>query len=146
MPVARGSQGHVFFEAGAMFINEQFIHPYWSSRLLGPSRHCLGPTNAFRSEVLAQIGGFEALAPHLADDYMLGNFVAAAGLRVVLSRYFIQTIVSDPTLRRSGIMSCVGIARFAEYNPLVTRECFLPIRCRLRSSLSYSPRGSKTCS
>ena len=83
---------------GAMFINEQFIPSVLVSRLLGPSRHCLGPTNAFRSEVLAQIGGFEALAPHLADDYMLGNFVAAAGLRVVLSRYFIQTIVSDPTL------------------------------------------------
>jgi ceramide glucosyltransferase len=83
---------------GAMFINEQFIPSVLVSRLFGPARHCLGPTNAFRAEVLAEIGGFEALAPHLADDYMLGNFVAAAGLRVVLSRYFIQTIVSDPTL------------------------------------------------
>lgn len=83
---------------GAMFINEQFIPSVLVSRLFGPSRHCLGPTNAIRSEVLAKVGGFEALAPHLADDYMLGSFVAAAGFRVVLSRYFIQTIVSDPTL------------------------------------------------
>jgi ceramide glucosyltransferase len=83
---------------GAMFINEQFIPSVLVSRLFGPQRHCLGPTNAIRAEVLADIGGFEALAPHLADDYMLGNFVASAGLRVVLSRYFIQTIVSDSTL------------------------------------------------
>jgi ceramide glucosyltransferase len=83
---------------GAMFINEQFIPSVLVNRLLGMPQHCLGPTNAFRREVLDQIGGFEALAPHLADDYMLGNFASAAGFRVVISRYVIHTIVSDPTL------------------------------------------------
>jgi ceramide glucosyltransferase len=83
---------------GAMFMNEQFIPSVLVNRLFGLPQHCLGPTNAFRSEVLSKIGGFEALAPHLADDYMLGNFVAAAGLRVVISRHVIRTIVSDSTL------------------------------------------------
>ncbi len=80
-----------------MFINEQFIPSVLVSLLFGPQRHCLGPTNAFRSEVLAKIGGFEALAPHLADDFMLGDLVARKGLRVVIPRYVIRTIVSDPS-------------------------------------------------
>ena len=83
---------------GAMFMNEQFIPSVLVNRLFGPLRHCLGPTNAVHSSVLAAIGGFEALAPHLADDYMLGNYVAARGLRVVISRYVIRTMVSDSSL------------------------------------------------
>ncbi len=83
---------------GAMFMNEQFIPSVLVNSLFGPPRHCLGPTNAMRSAVLSAIGGFEALAPHLADDFMLGNYVAARGLRVVISRYVVRTIVSDPSL------------------------------------------------
>ena len=85
-------------ELGAMFMNDQFIPSVLVNRLFGPTRHCLGPTNAIRAPVLAAIGGFEALAPHLADDFMLGNFVAAQGLRVVISRYVVRTIVSDSNL------------------------------------------------
>ncbi|HEX3457213.1 MAG TPA: bacteriohopanetetrol glucosamine biosynthesis glycosyltransferase HpnI [Candidatus Baltobacteraceae bacterium] len=83
---------------GAMFINEQFIPSVLVNELFGSPRHCLGPTNAVSSAVLSAIGGFEALAPHLADDFMLGNKVSALGLRVVISRYVIRTIVTDPTL------------------------------------------------
>ena len=83
---------------GAMFMNEQFIPSALVDRLFGPLRHCFGPTNAFRSAVLQSIGGFEALAPHLADDFMLGHFIAKRGLRVVISKYVIRTMVSDSTL------------------------------------------------
>jgi ceramide glucosyltransferase len=83
---------------GAMFMNEQFIPSVLVNELLGPPRHCLGPTNAVRSAVLADVGGFEALAPHLADDFMLGNFIAARGLGVVISRHIIHTMVSDSSL------------------------------------------------
>ncbi len=82
----------------AMFMNEQFIPSVLVNRLFGPPRHCLGPTNAVRSAVLSAIGGFEALASHLADDFMLGNYIAARGLRVVISRYVVRTIVSDSNL------------------------------------------------
>ncbi|HXM07609.1 MAG TPA: bacteriohopanetetrol glucosamine biosynthesis glycosyltransferase HpnI [Candidatus Acidoferrum sp.] len=97
-PFAGVPDGTFSSKLGAMFMNEQFIPSVLVNRLLGFPQHCLGPTNAFRAEVLAEIGGFEALAPHLADDYMLGNFVAAAGMRVVISRHVIHTIVSDSTL------------------------------------------------
>jgi ceramide glucosyltransferase len=85
---------------GAMFMNEQFIPSVLVNRLFGPPRHCLGPTNAFRAAVLSTIGGFEALAPHLADDFMLGNFVTARGLRVVIPRYVVRTMVSDSSLAK----------------------------------------------
>jgi ceramide glucosyltransferase len=83
---------------GAMFMNEQFIPSVLVNRLFGPLRHCLGPTNSLRSAVLSSVGGFEAFAPHLADDFMLGNFVAARGLRVEISRYVVRTMVSDSSL------------------------------------------------
>ncbi len=83
---------------GAMFMNEQFIPSVLVNKLFGAPRHCLGPTNAFHASVLSAIGGFEALAPHLADDFMLGNYVSARGLRVVISPYVVRTIVSDASL------------------------------------------------
>jgi ceramide glucosyltransferase len=83
---------------GAMFMNEQFIPSVLVNCLFGPPRHCLGPTNAIRSAILSAIGGFEALASHLADDFMLGNYIAARGLRVVVSGYVVRTIVSDSSL------------------------------------------------
>jgi ceramide glucosyltransferase len=83
---------------GAMFMNEHFIPSALVDRLFGPLRHGFGPTNAFRREVLDAIGGFEALAPHLADDFMLGHFIAARGLRVVLARQIVRTMVSEANL------------------------------------------------
>ena len=83
---------------GAMFMNEQFIPSVLVNQWCGAAQHCLGPTNAFRASVLADIGGFEALAPHLADDFMLGNFIAARGLSVVISKHVIRTMVSDSSL------------------------------------------------
>jgi ceramide glucosyltransferase len=84
---------------GAMFMNEQFIPSALVERLVGGTmRHCFGPTNAFRAETLRAIGGFEALAPHLADDFMLGNFIAARGLRVVVSSEVVSTTISEPSV------------------------------------------------
>jgi ceramide glucosyltransferase len=83
---------------GAMFMNEQFIPSVLVNRLFGSPRHCLGPTNAIRSALLSEIGGFEALAPYLADDFMLGHYVTARGLRVRISNYVVRTIVSDSSL------------------------------------------------
>ena len=83
---------------GAMFMNEQFIPSVLVNKLFGSPRHCLGPTNALHASVLSAIGGFERLAPHLADDFMLGNYVTAKGLRVVISQYVVRTIVSDSSL------------------------------------------------
>ncbi len=43
----------------------------------------LGATMVLRRSALEAVGGFEAIANHLADDYQLGQRIAAAGYRVV---------------------------------------------------------------
>jgi ceramide glucosyltransferase len=45
---------------------------------------CLGSTIAIRRETLARIGGFERFADVLADDYAIGEAVAALGLKVAV--------------------------------------------------------------
>jgi len=52
-----------------------------------------------RRETLERLGGFVALAPYLADDYRLGQLVAAEGRRVVITRYVVDTAVTTTTLR-----------------------------------------------
>jgi ceramide glucosyltransferase len=47
----------------------------------------MGSTIALRREVLAEIGGFAALADVLADDYELGRAVRARGLSVALPSF-----------------------------------------------------------
>lgn len=49
-------------------------------------------------KTLARIGGFAAVAPYLADDYMIGNLVSKAGLTVQLSRYVVETVLSEMSL------------------------------------------------
>jgi ceramide glucosyltransferase len=62
----------------------------------------LGSTLAVRREVLKEIGGFEALVDHLADDYELGARVTKAGYRVVLSGEVVETGV--PAYEWSGFV------------------------------------------
>lgn len=83
---------------GAMQINEQFAPSVLVASALEPLTYCFGATMAIRREVLARIGGLEAVAEHLADDYLLGKLVAQAGYRVELVPYAVQTTVADGTL------------------------------------------------
>ncbi len=73
----------VAYRLGAMFINEWF----WPGALVGTHverlRHAFGATNACRRDTLRSIGGFEAVADQLTDDYMLGWLVSGRGVRAV---------------------------------------------------------------
>jgi ceramide glucosyltransferase len=60
------------------------------AELLEGMKFALGPTMAVRRDCLEQAGGFHALGPYHADDYMLGNLIAAGGHRVVLSTHTID--------------------------------------------------------
>jgi len=53
----------------------------------------LGPTMAVRRACVEEIGGFAFLGPYCADDFVLGNQVAAKGHEVVLSDHVIDHIV-----------------------------------------------------
>jgi ceramide glucosyltransferase len=60
----------------------------------------LGASIATTKQWLAKIGGFEAIADALADDYELGHRIAKAGGEVVLSRETVWTMYPAQTLRR----------------------------------------------
>lgn len=73
----------------ALFINDQFAPAVLVAIALSPMDFCLGATMAVTRKALDEIGGFEALAPYLADDRMLGRRIREHGLDVVLSSYVV---------------------------------------------------------
>ena len=58
----------------------------------------LGASMAVRREALAAIGGFNALADYLADDYQLGNKIHRAGWRLALDDCCVESIVKTVDL------------------------------------------------
>jgi len=91
--------GGIASTLGAMFINEWFFPGALVGARLGPLRNAFGATLALHRDTLASIGGFEALADHLADDYEMGAMVSHRGLRVVLAPYLVTNIVVEQDLR-----------------------------------------------
>ena len=60
------------------------------AEMLEGMKFALGPTMVVRRESLDEAGGFRAIGPYHADDFMLGNRISAAGQRVVLSTHTID--------------------------------------------------------
>ena len=58
----------------------------------------LGASMAVRREALAAIGGFQALADYLADDYQLGNKIHRAGWLIALDGCFVESMVRAESL------------------------------------------------
>src|SRR5574337_1323744 len=93
------ARGGLWSTLGSMFINEWFFPSALVAARLGPLRHAFGATIACRRDTLASIGGFEALADFLADDYMLGRLVSQQGFRIALSSYVVKNVVVAKDLR-----------------------------------------------
>lgn len=77
----------------ALFVNTDFAPMVAVARLVERRSYAFGATIAIRREVLREIGGFEAIADHLADDYQLGQRVVARGLSSVLSPVVVETVL-----------------------------------------------------
>jgi ceramide glucosyltransferase len=90
--------GGLWAELGALAIDEGFIPSVLVANTLGSNAYCSGTTMALRREVLTAIGGFEVLAPLLADDYELGLRVRQLGKSCVIPRYEVVATVNEPTL------------------------------------------------
>jgi ceramide glucosyltransferase len=84
---------------GALYINDWFLPSVLVALAIQDLRFCFGATMAVRREVLESIGGFEALAPYLADDYMLGEMVSRRGHAVRLAPYVVENVVFEPGIR-----------------------------------------------
>ncbi len=85
----------------ALGISTDFAAGVLAARQLeGGIRFGLGSTLAFRRRDLEAIGGFEALADYLADDYEIGRRIAERGLTVELSDVVVETFLPAYTLRQ----------------------------------------------
>ena len=89
--------GGPYSALAAMFINEQFTPSVLVALTFEQLRYCFGSTMAVRRSALDAIGGLDALAPYLADDYMLGKFISEHGLTVALAQTLIHNVVDEPT-------------------------------------------------
>ncbi len=75
----------------ALGIATEFAPGVLVAPLLGVAGFALGSTMAFRAADLKRIGGFEAIADYLADDYQLGRRICALGFRVVIAKPVVTT-------------------------------------------------------
>jgi ceramide glucosyltransferase len=83
---------------GSLLINDWFIPSVRVAALTGSRSFAFGVSIAMRREVLKDIGGFNAIADQLADDYRLGELTRRRGLRTVLSEVVVETSVDERSL------------------------------------------------
>lgn len=92
--------GSLWSRIEAIGIATDFIAGVLAARKLeGGIRFGLGSTLAMSREALNSIGGFEAVAEYLADDYELGARIAGNGFQVVLSHQSVKTFLPDYSFR-----------------------------------------------
>ena len=69
--------------------------------MLSGTDFALGVTTILRKDAFAKAGGYADLGNHWAEDFVLGNRLAAAGCGVEMSTHIIRLIVSDQGAVRS---------------------------------------------
>jgi len=77
--------------AEALGIATEFAPSVLVARLLGVAEFALGSTMVFRASDLQRIGGFNAIADFLADDYQLGLHITRLGLRIEFAPEVVET-------------------------------------------------------
>lgn len=60
----------------------------------------LGPTIVVRRDALDAIGGYRTISDYFSNDFVIGNFIAAKGFDVAISRHIIAHVVPPMTFRR----------------------------------------------
>jgi ceramide glucosyltransferase len=83
----------------AVAVNADFWTQVLQARSLNKMDFALGAVMAFRSKSLAAVGGFEALADYLADDYQLGHRIAATGAAIKVCPVVVECWASRQTAR-----------------------------------------------
>lgn len=88
----------VWSRFAALAMNAHFLPTVVLALSFGLAQPCFGSTIAIRRSVLARIGGFEAFADYLADDYAIGEAVRLAGYDVAIPNFTIGHFCFDDSL------------------------------------------------
>jgi ceramide glucosyltransferase len=83
----------------ALGINTQFNPGVLTAWLLLGMQFSIGKTMAIRKQTVQLLGGFGTLGRYLADDFVLGERVAATGSTVVLSEMIPDNLLADAGMR-----------------------------------------------
>ena len=85
----------------AVAINADFWSQVLQGQSIAPLDFALGAVMATHREQLAEIGGFESLADHLADDFHLGNRIArSCAKRIALCPVVVDCLSAPMTWRQ----------------------------------------------
>jgi ceramide glucosyltransferase len=99
--VYRGKNAAGFFSGlTAIGMSVEMTAGVLVANLLEGMKFGLGPTTVVRKDSLTSIGGYTALKDYIAYDFAIGNLIAKAGYRVVLSGHIIDHVVNQKSLRR----------------------------------------------
>ena len=93
------AQAGFWSELGAMGISYGFLPSVVTGVGVGLAHPSMGSTIALRGVVLDEIGGFQAFAGVLADDYEIGRAVRASGRRIALPPFAIAHGCSERGFR-----------------------------------------------
>jgi ceramide glucosyltransferase len=74
----------------AIAVNADFWSQVLQSNTMQPQNFALGAVMMLRQDTLQKVGGFEPLLDYLADDYQLGNRIAATGARVEMAPVVVE--------------------------------------------------------
>jgi len=78
-------------------LNADFMSSVVFAHVSGASKFCLGASAALRRSTLEEIGGLEALADYLVEDYEMGRRIWTSGKKIVIVPYLIDTVVDLKT-------------------------------------------------
>ncbi len=79
-------------------MNEWYLPSVLVAWLFGYEGYVSGQTMCLRHDTLRAIGGFRAIADHLADDHRLGELIRGLRLRVILSPYLVEGVHHEQNL------------------------------------------------
>jgi ceramide glucosyltransferase len=81
-------------------MNTEFWGGVFTASLVEGGVHfAVGPTAAARKQAIADAGGWQTLSRYLAEDFVLGQFAARAGWRVILSRAIVEHRIGSQSMR-----------------------------------------------
>ncbi len=84
----------------ALLINTEYLPSMLVGRRLMGMRFAFGATLATRRDIIEGMGGFDALADYLADDFQMAQMALKLGHRVVLSDYIVESRLAPMSWRQ----------------------------------------------
>lgn len=91
--------GGLWSRLAATGIDYQFLPNVLVGLKLGLATPCFGSTIALSRTTLAKLGGLQAVADQLADDYELGIAARRAGFRVAIAPFIVTHVCAEQSLR-----------------------------------------------